>query len=78
MVVTALRVQHQYPPETNELYGSSFPEITVEDWVHAQKILTDHLGIDSWEMVAGGRFGRYAGFTMGQFLTQIKLKKQQS
>jgi homoserine O-acetyltransferase len=44
-------------PETNELYGSSFPEITVEDWVHAQKILTDHLGIDSWEMVAGGSLG---------------------
>ena len=44
-------------PETNDPYGSSFPEVSVMDWVNAQKELADYLGIDCWEMVAGGSLG---------------------
>ena len=38
-------------------YGASFPEVSVSDWVGTQKLLADHLGIDCWEMVAGGSLG---------------------
>jgi len=38
-------------------YGASFPEVSVSDWVETQKLLADHLGIDCWEMVAGGSLG---------------------
>ena len=44
-------------PETNKLYGSSFPEVSVKDWINAQKILLDHLEIGVWQMVAGGSLG---------------------
>ena len=38
-------------------YGASFPEVSVSDWVETQKLLADHLGINCWEMVAGGSLG---------------------
>ena len=44
-------------PETNQLYGSSFPEVSVKDWVNAQKNLLEHFKISAWEMVAGGSLG---------------------
>ena len=43
--------------ESGQPYGASFPEVSVSDWVETQKLLADHLGIDCWEMVAGGSLG---------------------
>ena len=43
--------------ETNEPYGSKFPDVCVLDWVNSQKLLMDELEIDCWEMVAGGSLG---------------------
>jgi homoserine O-acetyltransferase len=44
-------------PETNELYGKSFPAITVLDWVNSQEMLLSKLGITSWACVLGGSLG---------------------
>ncbi len=48
-------------PETGEVYGSSFPVLTVEDWVNAQALLLDRLGIAQLAAVLGGSLGRHAG-----------------
>src|SRR5690242_399833 len=49
------------PPETNpatgEPWGLSFPIITVGDMVRAQKLLIDHLGIETLFCVIGGSMG---------------------
>jgi len=42
---------------TGKPYGASFPFVTVEDWVHAQARLADHLGIDCFAAVMGGSLG---------------------
>src|SRR2546427_5766966 len=44
-------------PKTGKPYGSSFPVVTVEDWVNAQARLADRLGIDSFAPVVGGSPG---------------------
>ena len=44
-------------PETDQVYGASFPEVSVKDWVNAQKTLLEYLEIPAWEMVAGGSLG---------------------
>jgi homoserine O-acetyltransferase/O-succinyltransferase len=44
-------------PKTGKPYGSSFPVVTVEDWVNAQARLADRLGIDSFAAVMGGSLG---------------------
>jgi len=44
-------------PKTAKPYGSSFPVVTVEDWVNAQARLADRLGIDSFAAVMGGSLG---------------------
>jgi homoserine O-acetyltransferase len=44
-------------PSTNEIYGKEFPFISVTDWVNSQKMLTDYLRIDKWQLVAGGSLG---------------------
>ena len=44
-------------PETGRRYGADFPLVTVEDWVLAQSLLADHLGIDTWAAVIGGSLG---------------------
>ena len=44
-------------PVTGQPYGSSFPVVTVEDWVTAQARLADRLGIDSFAAVMGGSLG---------------------
>lgn len=44
-------------PATGQPYGSSFPVVTVPDWVHAQARLADYLGIRSWAAVIGGSLG---------------------
>lgn len=44
-------------PDTGRPYGSSFPKITIEDMVRAQRLLVEHLGIDVIEAVIGGSMG---------------------
>jgi homoserine O-acetyltransferase len=44
-------------PETGKPYGSSFPVITVEDWVESQAHLADYLGIQQFAAVIGGSLG---------------------
>lgn len=44
-------------PQTGRPYGSQFPVVTVEDWVHAQARLADALGIDRFAAVMGGSLG---------------------
>ncbi len=44
-------------PKTGKAYGLSFPIVTIEDMVMAQKYLIDHLGIDKLLSVAGGSMG---------------------
>lgn len=44
-------------PATKKEYGLSFPVITIEDMVDAQKRLIDHLGIDQLFCCAGGSMG---------------------
>jgi homoserine O-acetyltransferase len=44
-------------PETGHAYGSSFPVVTVEDWVASQGRLADLLGIVQFAAVIGGSLG---------------------
>ncbi len=44
-------------PDTGEVYGSSFPVLTVEDWVNAQALLLDQLGISQLAAGLGGSLG---------------------
>src|SRR4029077_3190171 len=44
-------------PATGEPWALSFPVITVRDMVRAQKLLLDHLGIESLFCVIGGSMG---------------------
>jgi len=40
-----------------QVYGADFPVVTVEDWVHAQALLLDRLGIQTLAAVMGGSLG---------------------
>lgn len=44
-------------PETGKPWGADFPVVTVEDWVEAQALLADRLGIDAWAAIIGGSLG---------------------
>jgi homoserine O-acetyltransferase/O-succinyltransferase len=44
-------------PQTGKPWGKNFPVVTVEDWVHAQARLADHLGIEKFAAVMGGSLG---------------------
>ncbi len=44
-------------PETQQPYGADFPFVTVEDWVHAQARVADHLKITRFAAVIGGSLG---------------------
>jgi homoserine O-acetyltransferase len=44
-------------PDTGRIYGADFPVVTVEDWVHAQALLLDRLGIAQLAAVMGGSLG---------------------
>ena len=44
-------------PDTNELFGITFPVITIRDMVRAQIYLLEHLGIDKLLSVTGGSMG---------------------
>ncbi len=44
-------------PDTGKPWGSTFPIVTVEDWVNSQARLLDHLGIQKLAAVVGGSLG---------------------
>ncbi|HWP20128.1 MAG TPA: homoserine O-acetyltransferase [Burkholderiaceae bacterium] len=44
-------------PATGRPYGADFPVVTVEDWVQAQALLLDRLGIGTLAAVMGGSLG---------------------
>lgn len=44
-------------PATGEPYGLDFPEITINDIAAAQKLLVDHLGVETLLAAAGGSMG---------------------
>ena len=44
-------------PNTGKVYGADFPVVTVEDWVNAQALLLDRLGIHQLAAVLGGSLG---------------------
>jgi homoserine O-acetyltransferase len=44
-------------PATGKPYGHHFPLVTVEDWVRAQSLLADKLGIYRFAAVMGGSLG---------------------
>ena len=44
-------------PDTNKLFGTTFPVITIRDMVKAQKFLLDYLGIKKLLAVTGGSMG---------------------
>ena len=44
-------------PDTGKVYGADFPVVTVEDWVNAQALLLDALGIEQLAVVMGGSLG---------------------
>lgn len=44
-------------PATGKPYGADFPVVTVEDWVRAQALLADVMGIKQFAAVMGGSLG---------------------
>ena len=44
-------------PDTNELFGITFPVITIRDMVRAQIYLLEYLGIDKLLSITGGSMG---------------------
>jgi homoserine O-acetyltransferase len=44
-------------PKTGKQYGATFPVVTIQDMVNAQRYLIDHLGIDKLLAVIGGSMG---------------------
>ena len=44
-------------PTTQQPWGSTFPLLTVEDWVKSQALLADYLGITQLAAVVGGSLG---------------------
>ncbi len=44
-------------PDTGQIYGADFPVVTVEDWVNAQALLLDALGVHQLAAVMGGSLG---------------------
>ena len=44
-------------PKTNKPFGSSFPFLTIQDMVRAQKLLIDYFGINKLHAVIGGSTG---------------------
>ena len=58
-------------PETNELFGTTFPVITIKDIVKAQVYLLEHLGISKLFSVVGGSMG---GMQVLQFVSTFPNK----
>ena len=47
----------QTNPDTGAVYGADFPVVTVQDWVNAQALLLNALGIQTLAAVMGGSLG---------------------
>ncbi|MEM6551029.1 MAG: homoserine O-acetyltransferase [Planctomycetota bacterium] len=50
-------------PDTNQPYGTAFPDITIADMVEVQRRLLDHLKIDTLHAVVGGSLGGHQALT---------------
>jgi homoserine O-acetyltransferase/O-succinyltransferase len=48
---------HSLHPDTKRPFGSTFPVVTVPDWVKTQAMLASKLGIDSFAAIIGGSLG---------------------
>ena len=60
-------------PKTKKVWGSSFPIITVEDWVKTQKTLINYLGIQRLSSVMGGSLGGMQALEWNlQFPNEVK------
>ena len=60
-------------PATNTPYGSSFPLMTVEDWVLAQSRVADYFGIAQFAAVMGGSLGGMQALSWGiQFPERVR------
>ena len=60
-------------PKTKKVWGSSFPIITVEDWVRTQKTLINFLGIQRLSSVIGGSLGGMQALEWNlQFPNEVK------
>ncbi len=52
-------------PDSGHIYGSDFPDITIEDMAAAQKKLIDYLGIKKLHAVIGGSMGGQLALSWG-------------
>jgi len=52
-------------PRTGQPYGTTFPDITVGDMIHAQKRLLDHYGVTRLVAAVGPSMGGYQAFEWG-------------
>jgi homoserine O-acetyltransferase len=60
-------------PETNVPYGSTFPMVTVEDWVISQARLADYFSIQKFAAVMGGSLGGMQALAWGiQFPERVE------
>ena len=60
-------------PKTKKVWGSSFPIITVEDWVKTQKTLINYLGILRLSSIIGGSLGGMQALEWNlQFPSEVK------
>ena len=60
-------------PKTKKIWGSSFPIITVGDWVKTQKTLINYLGIQRLSSVIGGSLGGMQALEWNlQFPNEVK------
>jgi homoserine O-acetyltransferase len=60
-------------PATDTPYGSSFPLMTVEDWVLAQSRVADYFGIAQFAAVMGGSLGGMQALSWGiQFPERVR------
>ena len=66
MVVWGHLVQAIKNPDTNKIYGTDFPVITINDMVNAQVNLLDHFEIKKLFSVVGGSMG---GMQVLQFIS---------
>ena len=53
-------------PDTGKEFGPTFPNITIEDMVSAQKLLIDSLGIEKLLSVTGGSMGGFQAIQWGR------------
>lgn len=58
-------------PKTNKSYGIDFPVITIEDMVHAQKLLLDHFPIKQLLAIIGGSMGGMLALSFANLYPQI-------